>query len=99
MALEVLPEVAVIDMMMPKLTGAEVLDELRACEATRGIRVILVSASFDRDRHAEFPPGADDYGGKPFAPREVPARMRLALTKHRAAGRADGGRINATQHC
>ena len=86
-AAAVLPEVAVLDMMMPKLTGAEVLGRLRACPATSGIRVILVSASFDRYRESELPPGADGYIGKPFSPREVPARVRQVLTKAPAAER------------
>lgn len=82
----VLPEVAVIDMMIPKLSGAEVLSRLRECPATSAIRVILVSASFDRYRETELPPGADDYIGKPFSPREVPARVLQVLTKPRATG-------------
>ena len=87
MAAELLPEVIVLDVMMPKLTGAEVLRRLRATPATSGIPVILVSASFDRDRDATLPPGADDYIGKPFAPRELPARVGRLLARPSAPTR------------
>ena len=64
------PQMALLDLMMPRLTGAEVLIRLRASDATRNLPVILISASFHGDRsdyeHLDVLARADDYISKPF---------------------------------
>ena len=79
-ARERLPDVAVLDVMMPRRSGVEVLRDLRADEATSAIRVILLSArvqeaDVDRGLHA----GADAYVAKPFKAAELVTAVRDLL--------------------
>ena len=84
-AREVLPQVCVLDVMMPKRSGHEVLRELRADEATRDIRVILLTArAQERDVSEGFELGADDYLTKPFSPGELATRVRAQLARARS---------------
>jgi DNA-binding response OmpR family regulator len=72
LALERLPALAVLDVMMPRRTGLEVLQELRADEATRGIPVILLSARVqETDVEGGLVAGADAYLAKPFRAAEL----------------------------
>jgi DNA-binding response OmpR family regulator len=79
-ALEQRPDLAVLDVMMPKLNGYDVTRELRRHEQTRSIPVILLTA---RAREADvtrgFEAGADDYLKKPFSPQELRARVQAIL--------------------
>jgi len=66
------PALAVLDVMMPGRTGLEVLQELRADEATSGIRVILLSARVqEADVVGGLGAGADAYLAKPFRAAEL----------------------------
>jgi len=66
------PSLAVLDVMMPGLTGLEVVQELRADEATSAIRVILLSARAQQsDVESGFAAGADAYLAKPFRAAEL----------------------------
>lgn len=77
-----LPHLAVLDVMMPNLTGIEVMRELRAQPATRNIPVILLSAGFPGQSLTDGSvSGADDYISKPFGPRELPERVRDVLLR------------------
>jgi DNA-binding response OmpR family regulator len=74
------PDLAVLDVMMPKLTGYDVTRELRANEETRGIPVILLTARVqEADVARGFEAGADDYVKKPFSPQELKARVQAVL--------------------
>jgi len=74
------PDLAVLDVMMPKLTGVDVTRELRADEATRNIPVILLTARVqEADVARGFEAGADDYIKKPFSPQELQARVQAVL--------------------
>jgi DNA-binding response OmpR family regulator len=79
-ARELRPQVAVLDVMMPRRTGVEVLAELRADPELRGVKVILLSArvqELDVERGLEA--GADAYLAKPFRGQELVATVeRLA---------------------
>jgi DNA-binding response OmpR family regulator len=76
LALERLPALAVLDVMMPRRTGLEVLQELRADEATRGIPVILLSArAQEADVEGGLVAGADAYLAKPFRAAELVAKV------------------------
>jgi DNA-binding response OmpR family regulator len=78
------PDLAVLDVMMPGLSGIDVLRKLRDAERTRGVRVILLTArSRDADVDAGFATGADDYIIKPFSPRELLHRVNTVLTRSR----------------
>jgi DNA-binding response OmpR family regulator len=74
------PDLAVLDVMMPKLDGFEVTRRLRAEEATRRMPIILLTArSQDADVQQGFDAGADDYVRKPFSPDELRVRVQAIL--------------------
>jgi DNA-binding response OmpR family regulator len=80
LALEAKPDLAVLDVMMPKLDGYELTRRLRADDATRRMPIILLTArSQDADVQAGFDAGADDYLRKPFSPQELRARVQAIL--------------------
>jgi DNA-binding response OmpR family regulator len=80
LALEAKPDLAVLDVMMPKLDGYELTRRLRAADATRRMPIILLTArSQDADVQAGFDAGADDYLRKPFSPQELRARVQAIL--------------------
>ena len=81
MAQQFLPQLAIIDVMMPKLTGLDVIDRLRNEPATKEILVILISAGFDRDPTSGLTAHADDYLKKPFGAQELPTRVRALLAR------------------
>ena len=74
------PDLAVLDVMMPKLDGFEVTRRLRADEATRRMPIILLTArAQDADLQRGFEAGADDYVRKPFSPQELQMRVQSIL--------------------
>lgn len=80
LALERNPDLAVLDVMMPKLTGYEVTRRIRATEATSRMPVILLTARVqEADVTEGFEAGADDYIRKPFSPQELGARVQAIL--------------------
>jgi len=80
LALERRPDLAVLDVMMPKLTGYEVTRGIRASEATSRMPVILLTSRVqEADVTRGFEAGADDYMRKPFSPRELGARVQAIL--------------------
>ncbi len=79
------PDLAVLDIMMPGLSGLEVCRELRKDPATARIPVILLTAlARETDITAGLAAGADDYIVKPFSPREFTIRVNAALTRIQA---------------
>jgi DNA-binding response OmpR family regulator len=80
LASERVPDLMVLDVMMPRLDGYELTRKLRAEEALRSIPVILLTArSQETDVDRGFEVGADDYLKKPFNPDELVARVRAVL--------------------
>jgi DNA-binding response OmpR family regulator len=80
LATERVPDLAVLDVMMPKLTGYEVTARIREHEATNRIPVILLTARVqEADVEQGFEAGADDYLRKPFSPQELRARVQAIL--------------------
>ena len=74
------PDLAVLDVMMPKLDGFELTRRLRAEEATSRMPIILLTArAQDADVQQGFDAGADDYIRKPFSPNELRARVQAIL--------------------
>jgi DNA-binding response OmpR family regulator len=79
-ALEQRPDLAVLDVMMPKLNGYDVTREIRRHEQTRTMPVILLTArAQEADVTRGFEAGADDYLKKPFSPQELGARVQAIL--------------------
>jgi len=80
LALELLPALAVLDVMMPELDGYEVTRELRANEATSSMPIILLTARAQtQDAARGLAVGADDYVKKPFDARDLRERIERLL--------------------
>lgn len=80
LARERIPDLAILDVMMPKLDGYEVTRQIRAHDETRGVPVILLTARVqEADVTRGFEAGADDYMKKPFSPQELRARVQTIL--------------------
>jgi DNA-binding response OmpR family regulator len=74
------PDLAVLDVMMPKMDGFELTRRLREDEATSRMPIILLTArSQESDVQRGFDSGADDYLRKPFSPQELRARVQAIL--------------------
>ena len=86
-ALATLPDLVVLDLMLPGLDGIEVFRRLRRVAP---IPVVMLTArGSEEDRVAGLELGADDYVAKPFSPRELTARVKAVLR------RAGGGMSDA----
>ncbi len=76
------PDLVVLDVMMPRLDGLEMLRRIRSEPVTSSIPVIMLTARAQvADRLVGFEHGADDYVAKPFEPNEVVARVRALLRR------------------
>jgi two-component system, OmpR family, alkaline phosphatase synthesis response regulator PhoP len=76
------PDVIVLDVMLPKLDGWHVLEELRFTNLERRIPVLMLTARGEEsDRLRGLESGADDYLLKPFSPRELVARIKNLLRR------------------
>ncbi|MDC1482161.1 phosphate regulon transcriptional regulator PhoB [Ascidiaceihabitans sp.] len=81
---EEMPDVIVLDWMLPQLSGIEVCRRLKSKSTTHGIPVIMLSArSEDVDRVRGLETGADDYVVKPYSVIELMARVRSQLRRVR----------------
>ena len=76
------PALIVLDLMLPGMSGLEVLEQLRADESGQDIAVLLLTARRDEpDRIKGLSSGADDYLTKPFSPQELVLRVRNILRR------------------
>jgi two-component system alkaline phosphatase synthesis response regulator PhoP len=77
-----LPDLVILDLMLPELDGMSVCKQLRADSQTKSIPIIILTAkSEEADRVLGLEMGADDYVTKPFSPRELVARVRAVLRR------------------
>jgi DNA-binding response OmpR family regulator len=82
LAAEVTPDLVVLDIMMPRMSGFDVCRELRARETTARTPIIILTAKAqEADVERGFALGATDYIVKPFSPREFVSRVRAALAR------------------
>jgi DNA-binding response OmpR family regulator len=73
------PDLIVLDLMLPRLSGIEVTKKIRA---TSNVPIIMLTAkASEADRVVGLELGADDYVVKPFSPRELVARVRAVLRR------------------
>jgi len=78
----VLPEVVLIDWMLPGMSGLQLARQLRGDQRTTALPLIMLTArGGEADRVAGLETGADDYVTKPFSPRELVARIRAVLRR------------------
>ena len=100
-----LPDLIILDLMLPVLNGLEVCRELRGGEHTRSIPIVMLTAKAEEtDQVVGFSLGADDYVTKPFSVKVLVQRLRALL--RRQEGTAESGevvehlgvRIDRTRH-
>ena len=83
------PALLVLDLMLPGMSGYDVLQQLRAEEGTRNVGVLLLTARREEpDRIRGLSLGADDYLTKPFSPQELVLRVGAILRRLSAGGGA-----------
>jgi len=105
---EPLPDLVLLDIMLPDISGWDVCRELRRAERTRRIPVVMLTAKGEEiDRVVGFEVGADDYVVKPFSVRELLLRIKAILRRAEAPAApesTDGGiefgtlRVDAEAH-
>lgn len=84
-----LPDVLLLDWMLPKMSGVAFAQELRATARTSDLPIIMLTARGEEsDKELGLNLGADDYVTKPFSPRELVARIK-ALLRRRAPQKTD----------
>ncbi|MCA9214592.1 MAG: response regulator [Planctomycetales bacterium] len=99
-----LPDLILLDVMLPGLSGIEVCQRLRADAATKHLAIIMLTAkSEEADQLIGFTVGADDYVTKPFSVRILQERIRAILRRrhsHENAGviSCHGVTIDTVQH-
>ena len=77
-----LPDLIVLDWMLPGMSGVELVRRLRSDERARAIPVIMLTArAEEQDKLTGLETGADDYLTKPFSPRELNARVKAVLRR------------------
>src|SRR2546428_5307035 len=89
-------DLVVRDLMLPGVSGYDVLAELRRREETKDLGIILLTARKDEpDRIKGLSLGADDYLPKPFSPQELVLRVGAVLRRLAAPAVAAGGIVTA----
>ncbi len=77
-----LPDLILLDWMLPGIGGIELAKRWRSDQRTRNVPIIMLTARTDeRDKIQGLEAGADDYITKPFSPRELMARIRAVLRR------------------
>jgi len=84
------PDVIILDLMMPEMTGEKVCKALKEDASTAGIPIIMLTAKDQPgDRITGFELGADDYVPKPFSPRELVLRVQALLRRLQTSNRGE----------
>jgi len=82
------PDLVILDIMLPKMDGLEVLQHIRRESET--YVMMLTAKSEETDRIVGLTVGADDYLTKPFSPRELVARVKAILRRDRTTAQSEG---------
>src|SRR5437762_11364746 len=76
------PDILLLDLMLPKLSGLEICREIRRDESLNRLPILMLTARGEEaDRVVGLGLGADDYVTKPFSPRELAVRVRTVLRR------------------
>lgn len=90
MAREARPDIIVLDLMLPGMTGQEVCRALKGDANTEAIPIVMLTAKGEPDERVKgLELGADDYVTKPFSPRELVLRIQALLKRHRMVPRSE----------
>lgn len=85
------PDLVLLDLMLPGMDGLEVCRQLRSRDKTRAIPIVMLTA---KDAEADIvlglTLGADDYVSKPFSPAELVARVKAVLRRNEGGARREG---------
>jgi DNA-binding response OmpR family regulator len=93
-ARQILPQLILLDLMLPQIDGLEICKALRRDPATASIPIIMLTArATEIDRVLGLELGADDYVTKPFSPRELVLRVKNLLKRGKAESPDDEIRI------
>lgn len=85
-----IPDLILLDWMLPGTSGIDLARRLRRAESTRAVPIILLTArGEEEDKVRGFEVGVDDYVTKPFSPRELVARMWVVLRRASPGGEED----------
>lgn len=77
------PDLIILDWMMPGKSGVQFAKELRANPSTRSLPILMLTAKGEEaDKILGLDAGADDYVTKPFSPKELVARVKALLRRH-----------------
>ncbi len=88
------PDLVVLDLMLPGISGIEVCRRLRAAEETQSLPILMLTAKDDvSDKVMGLDMGADDYMTKPFAIEELLARIRMLLKRRGSEGKPGGKKL------
>ena len=97
---EVLPDILLLDWMLPGTSGVQFTKQLRSDERTKDMPIILLTArGEDIDKEHGLNQGADDYLTKPFSPRELIARINALLRRRAPQKRFGIGSGRAAGNC
>jgi two-component system, OmpR family, phosphate regulon response regulator PhoB len=99
MRVEPYPDLVLLDIMLPDISGIEICRRLRAAQPTASVPVIMVTAKSEEiDRVLGFEVGANDYVTKPFSMRELLLRVRAVIRRSQPteakASLVDFGRLH-----
>jgi len=89
-ARSILPDLVILDLMLPVVDGLQVCRELRSDPKTQGIRIVMLTAKSEEvDEIVGFNMGADDYVTKPFKLKPLIHRIKALLRRTHAPGSAN----------
>jgi two-component system, OmpR family, alkaline phosphatase synthesis response regulator PhoP len=93
-AVEILPQLIVLDVMMPEMDGIETCREIRqVAELKNAIVIFLTARGEDYSQIAGFEAGADDYVTKPVKPRVLVSRVKALLRRYNEGTKDEGGHV------
>ena len=85
------PDLVILDVMMPKKSGLDLMEEMRSDFRTRDIPILFLSAVREEETMVKALKGADDYIAKPFGSLELRERVRKILDRRQAGGAPGAG--------